>query len=71
MEAAQPTEVVMSAPMVTRTVAAVAAESDELPMSAVELQNAERMAVLSKQAQAQAEISCSLDDPEGCEMCSG
>jgi ribonucleoside-diphosphate reductase alpha chain len=67
----QPTEVVMSAPMVTRTVAAVAAESDELPMSAVELQNAERMAVLSKQAQAQAEISCSLDDPEGCEMCSG
>ena len=52
-------------------VAAVAAESDELPMSAVELQNAERMAVLSKQAQAQAEISCSLDDPEGCEMCSG
>jgi ribonucleoside-diphosphate reductase alpha chain len=67
----QPIEVVMSAPMVTRTVAPVGAESDELPMSAVELQNAERMAVLSKQAQAQAEISCSLDDPEGCEMCSG
>jgi ribonucleoside-diphosphate reductase alpha chain len=72
--AAPPAEVVMSAPMVTRTVEAVSAvraESGDLPMSAVEMQNAERMAVLSKQAQAQAEISCSLDDPEGCEMCSG
>ncbi|MCC6938026.1 MAG: ribonucleoside-diphosphate reductase subunit alpha [Flavobacteriales bacterium] len=46
-------------------------EGNELPMSAVEKQNAERMNALSKQAQAQAEISCSLDDPEGCEMCSG
>jgi ribonucleoside-diphosphate reductase alpha chain len=72
--AAPPAEVVLTAPMVTRTVEAaspVRAESGDLPMSAVELQNAERMAVLSKQAQAQAEISCSLDDPEGCEMCSG
>ena len=43
----------------------------ELPVSAVEKQNGERMKTLSKQAQAQAEISCSLDDPEGCEMCSG
>lgn len=46
------------------------AEND-LPVTAVEKQNGERMNVLSKQAQAQAEISCSLDDPEGCEMCSG
>jgi ribonucleoside-diphosphate reductase alpha chain len=72
-QVAAPAEVVMTAPMVTRTVEAVSAVRAEvdLPMSAVELQNAERMAVLSKQAQAQAEISCSLDDPEGCEMCSG
>ena len=59
-------EAVLSAPTTTRVVA-----DNELPVSAVEQQNAERMNVLSKQAQAQAEISCSLDDPEGCEMCSG
>ncbi|MCW5899926.1 MAG: ribonucleoside-diphosphate reductase subunit alpha [Flavobacteriales bacterium] len=46
-------------------------EADDLPMSAVEKQNAERMNALSKQAEAQAQIACSLDDPEGCEMCSG
>jgi ribonucleoside-diphosphate reductase alpha chain len=59
-------ETVMSAPTTTRVAA-----DNELPVTAVEQQNAERMNVLSKQAQAQAEISCSLDDPEGCEMCSG
>ena len=71
-------EPVMSGPTVTRVAAPVAAaavaaspENNDLPMSAVEANNAERMNVLSKQAQAQAEISCSLDDPEGCEMCSG
>jgi len=64
-------EPVMSAPTTTRVAAPVSQEGNELPMSAVEAQNAERMNVLSKQAQAQAEISCSLDDPEGCEMCSG
>jgi hypothetical protein len=58
---------VLSAPTTTRVVTA----DNELPVSAVEQQNAERMNALSKQAQAQAEISCSLDDPEGCEMCSG
>ncbi|MBK8531250.1 MAG: ribonucleoside-diphosphate reductase subunit alpha [Flavobacteriales bacterium] len=46
-------------------------EENDLPVTAVEKQNGERMKTLSKQAQAQAEISCSLDDPEGCEMCSG
>ncbi len=69
----------MSGPTVTRVASPVAAAAvatdlpvtpskargnNDLPMSAVEAQNAERMNVLSKQAQAQAEISCSLDDPE-------
>ncbi len=71
---------VMTAPTTTSRVAAPVAAAvavgqaegnNDLPMSAVEMQNAERMNVLSKQAQAQAEISCSLDNPEGCEMCSG
>ncbi|MEO8588544.1 MAG: hypothetical protein ABI432_04180, partial [Flavobacteriales bacterium] len=79
-------EPVHSGPTTTRVASPVAArvttnasegghsersEGNDLPMSAVEMQNAERMNALSKQAQAQAEISCSLDDPEGCEMCSG
>ncbi len=38
---------------------------------AMEKQNDARMKAMSKQAQAQAEISCSLDDPDSCEMCSG
>ncbi|MBK6831042.1 MAG: hypothetical protein IPG92_10030, partial [Flavobacteriales bacterium] len=60
----------MSGPTVTRVAAPVAAAAvsadlspraesrgdNDLPMSAVEAQNAERMNVLSKQAQAQAEI---------------
>jgi len=76
---------VMSAPTTTRVATMEAhapqlisedghrerSEANDLPMSAVEANNAERMNALSKQAQAQAEISCSLDDPEGCEMCSG
>ena len=53
------------------TASAAKQEGNDLPVSAVEKQNGERMTTLSKQAQAQAEISCSLDDPEGCEMCSG
>jgi ribonucleoside-diphosphate reductase alpha chain len=62
---------VMNGPTVTRAAAPASLEGNELPMSAVEAQNAERMKVLSKKAEAQAQISCSLDDPEGCEMCSG
>jgi ribonucleoside-diphosphate reductase alpha chain len=56
-------EPVLSAPTTT--------SDQELPMTAVEKQSGERMKAMSKQAEAQAQISCSLDDPEGCEMCSG
>ncbi|MBL0129622.1 MAG: ribonucleoside-diphosphate reductase subunit alpha [Flavobacteriales bacterium] len=58
-------------PRVMEPMTRAAEDNNDLPMTAVEANNAERMNVLSKQAQAQAEISCSLDDPEGCEMCSG
>lgn len=58
-------------PRVMEPMTRAAEDNNDLPMSAVEANNAERMNALSKQAQAQAEISCSLDDPEGCEMCSG
>ncbi|HQV50917.1 MAG: ribonucleoside-diphosphate reductase subunit alpha [Flavobacteriales bacterium] len=49
----------------------VSTEEHDLPVTAVEKQNSARMKAMSKQAQAQAEISCSLDDPDSCEMCSG
>ncbi|MBP6313053.1 MAG: ribonucleoside-diphosphate reductase subunit alpha [Flavobacteriales bacterium] len=49
----------------------VSTEEHDLPVTAVEKQNGARMKAMSKQAQAQAEISCSLDDPDSCEMCSG
>ena len=71
---------VANGPVVTAASGATTArtgrvESNEVPDVAVDRQNAERVAALRAQQEsrekAQAQISCSLDDPEGCEMCSG
>ncbi|MCC6656045.1 MAG: ribonucleoside-diphosphate reductase subunit alpha [Flavobacteriales bacterium] len=49
--------------------------SNEVPEVAMERQNAERVAAMRTQQEAQQKaqeaIACSLDNPEGCEMCSG
>ncbi len=49
--------------------------SNEVPEVAMERQNAERLSALRAQEEAQQKaqeaIACSLDNPEGCEMCSG
>ena len=69
---------VVSGPVVTaaRSAADTVTEgSNEVPEVAVDRQNAERVATLRAQQEAQQkaqdQIACSLDDPEGCEMCSG
>ncbi len=50
-------------------------ETNDVPEIAMERQNAERLATLRAQQEAQQkaqeQIACSLDNPEGCEMCSG
>ncbi len=49
--------------------------SNELPEVTMERQNQERLSTLRAQQEAQQKaqdaIACSLDNPEGCEMCSG
>ena len=41
------------------------------PVTTANMTAEEAQAHVSAVARAQAEITCSLDDPEGCEMCSG
>lgn len=54
---------------------ATSTPSNEVPEVAMERQNAERLTALRAQQEAQQKaqeaIACSLDNPEGCEMCSG
>jgi ribonucleotide reductase alpha subunit len=52
----------------------VSSPANDVPEVSMERQNQERLAALraeSERQQAQDQIACSLDNPEGCEMCSG